>query len=114
VLTKTNYDALSAMMRAMLKARNLWDAVIVGDPDADEDQMALEAICKGMPEDMVEVMANKASVRAAWEDLRTANLGVERVRVAKAATLRKEFDSLSFKDGESVDEFLVRINKIAQ
>jgi hypothetical protein len=34
--------------------------------------------------------------------------------VAKATTLRKEFDSLSFEDGESVDEFAVRIDGLVQ
>jgi hypothetical protein len=46
--------------------------------------------------------------------IKTVNLGVERVRMAKASTLRKEFDSLSFKDGESVDEFAVRIDGLVQ
>ncbi|XP_072150820.1 uncharacterized protein [Setaria viridis] len=114
MLTKTNYGAWAAMMRVMLKSRKLWDAVNLCDADEDEDEMALEAICKAVPEDMVEVMANKSSARAAWEDIKTANLGVERVRKAKAQTLRKEFDSLSFKDGESVSDFQVRITKIAQ
>jgi hypothetical protein len=91
-LTKSNYGAWAAMMRVMLKARGLWNAVNLGDPDEDEDQMALEAICKAVPEEIMEVMANKPSARAAWEDLKTANLGVERVRVLKAITLCKEFD----------------------
>ena len=59
-------------------------------------------------------MANKPSARAAWEDLKTANLGVERMRRAQADTLRRVFDSLVFKDGESIDEFSVRINRVVQ
>jgi hypothetical protein len=114
MLTKTNYGAWSAMMRVMLKARRLWDAVNVHDADEDDDQMALEAICKSVPPEMLETIANKSSARAAWEDLKTANLGVERVRLAKASTLHKTFDSLSFKDGESVDDFAVRINGVVQ
>jgi uncharacterized membrane protein YgcG len=114
MLTKMNYGAWAAMMRVMLKSRKLWDAVNFCDADEDKDEMALEAICKAVPEEMVEVMANKSSARAAWEDIKMANLGVERVRKAKAQTLRKEFDSLAFKDGESVSDFQVRITKIAQ
>ena len=76
--------------------------------------MSLEAICKSVPPELQEIMANKPSARAAWEDLKTANLGVERVRRAKADTLRREFDSLVFKDGESIDEFSVRINGVVQ
>jgi hypothetical protein len=76
--------------------------------------MALEAICKSVPPELQEIMANKPCARTAWEDLKTANLGVERVRRAKADTLRREFDSLVFKDGESIDKFSVRINGVVQ
>ena len=114
VLTKYNYGAWSAMMRVMLKARSLWNAVNIDNPNKDEDQMALEAICKAVPPAMLESIAKKPSARAIWEDLKTANLGVKRVRVAKAAMLRRNFDSLSFKDGESVDDFVVRINRVVQ
>jgi hypothetical protein len=114
MLTRTNYGAWAATMRVMLKARRLWDAVNVYDADEEDDQIALEAICKAVPTEMVETMANKSSARAAWEHIKTANLGVERVRAAKATTLRKEFDSLSFKDGETVDEFSMRIDDLVQ
>jgi hypothetical protein len=102
------------MMRLMLKARHLWDAVDHGCVDEDDDLMALEAICKAVPAEMQETMANKPSARAAWEDLKTANLGVKRVRRSKAHTLRREFNSLSFKDGETIDDFSVRINGVVQ
>ena len=54
------------------------------DVSEHEDMMAMEAICKSVPADMVVVMANKESAKAAWDDIKTANLGVERVRRAKA------------------------------
>ncbi|KAF8725661.1 hypothetical protein HU200_020204 [Digitaria exilis] len=112
MLTKTNYGTWAAMMKLMLKGRHLWDAVDRGGGDADDDLMALEAICKGVPEEMRETMANKSSAKVAWDDLKTANLGVERVRRAKAHTLCREFDSLTFKDGESIDEFNLRIDGV--
>jgi hypothetical protein len=67
MLTRTNYGAWAAMMRVMLKARHLWDAVNLHDADEDDDQMALEAICKAVPTEMVKTMANKSSARAAWD-----------------------------------------------
>jgi hypothetical protein len=63
MLTRTNYGAWAAMMRVMLKARHLWDAVNLHDADEDDDQMALEAICKTAPTEMVKTMANKSSAR---------------------------------------------------
>lgn len=65
MLTKTNYGAWSAMMHVMLKARHLWNAVNLHDADEDDDQMALEAICKVVPTEMVEAITNKTSARVA-------------------------------------------------
>jgi len=113
MLTKTNYAEWSAMMKVMLRPCGLWEAVNFVDVPEHEDMMAMEAICKSVPADMVVSMSNKESAKAAWDDIKTANLGVERVRKAKAQTLRREFDGLVFKDGESVDEFAVRINNLA-
>ncbi|XP_025801352.1 uncharacterized protein LOC112880817 [Panicum hallii] len=83
------------MMRLMLKARHLWDAVDHDRVDEDDDLMALEAICKAVPAEMQETMANKPSAKAAWDNLKTANLGVER-------------------DGESIDDFSERIGNVVQ
>lgn len=76
--------------------------------------MAPEAICKSVPPEMLETIANKPSAKAAWDDLKTANLGIERVRRAQAHTLRWEFDGMAFKDGESIDDFAVRISGVVQ
>ena len=98
MLTKTNYAEWSAMMKVMLRPRGLWEAVNFADVPEHEDMMAMEAICKSVPADMVVSMSNKESAKAAWDD-------------TKAQTLRREFDGLVFKDGESVDEFAVRIGR---
>ena len=80
MLTKTNYAEWSAMMKVMLRPCGLWEAVNHDDVSEHEDMMAMEAICKSVPANMVVMMANKESAKAAWDDIKTANLGVERVR----------------------------------
>jgi hypothetical protein len=40
------------------------------------------------------------------------NVGVDRVSKAKASMLKREFDSLTFLDGESIDDFSARIDQI--
>ena len=57
-------------------------------------------------------MANKTMAKEVWEALKTWHIGVDRVRKAKAQTLRQEFDTITFKEGESVDDFACRITKI--
>jgi hypothetical protein len=58
------------------------------------------------------VLANKATVKEDWDALKTRHLGVDRVRKAKAQTLRQEFDVITFREGESVDDFSCRLTKI--
>jgi hypothetical protein len=112
VLTKTNYYDWAALMRVMLQARGLWDAVIVGTTDFTEDRLALEVIAKAVPPELMGSIASKPSAMAAWESLVLRNVGVDRVRKAKASTLKREFDSLTFEAGESIDDFGTRLSRI--
>jgi hypothetical protein len=112
VLTKTNYYDWAALMRVMLQARGLWDTVIVGTIDFMEDRLALEVIAKAVSPELMGSIASKPSAMAAWESLVLRNVGVDRVRKAKASTLKREFDSLTFEAGESIDDFGTRLSRI--
>jgi uncharacterized membrane protein YgcG len=112
VLTKTNYYDWAALMCVMLQARGLWDVVIVGTTDFTEDRLALEVITKAVPPELMGSIASKPSALAAWESLVLRNVGVDRVRKAKASTLKREFDSLTFEAGESIDDFSTRLSQI--
>jgi hypothetical protein len=96
VLTKTNYYDWATLMRIMLQARGLRDTVIVGTTDFMEDRLALEVITKAVPP----------------ESLVLRNVGVDRVRKAKVSTLKREFDSLTFEAGESIDDFGTCLSRI--
>jgi cyclopropane fatty-acyl-phospholipid synthase-like methyltransferase len=100
VLTKTNYYDWTALMRVMLQARGMWDAVIVGTTDYTEDRLALKVIAKAVPPERTGSIASKPSTKAAWESLVLHNVSVDRVRKEKASTLKREFDSLTFEAGE--------------
>jgi uncharacterized membrane protein YgcG len=112
VLTKTNYYDWAALMRVMLQARGLWDAVIVGTTDFTVDRLALEVIAKVVPPELMGSIVSKPSAMAAWESLVLRNVGVDRVHRAKASTLKREFDSLTFETGESIDDFGTRLSRI--
>jgi hypothetical protein len=113
VLMKTNCYDWAALMRVMLQARGLWDAVIVGTTDYTEDRLALEVITKAVPPELMGSIASKPSAKAVWESLVLRNVGVDQVRKAKASTLKREFDSLTFEAGESIDDFGTRLSRIA-
>jgi hypothetical protein len=112
ILTKTNYSDWSLLMRVMLQARGLWEAVETGDVDFQEDRMALEAILKAVPADLLPVLAVKETAKDAWDAIKTMRVGVDRVRKSKAQELRKQFDAIAFKEGESVEEFSVRLSRL--
>jgi hypothetical protein len=113
LLTKTNYYSWAALMKLKLQARSLWEAVNVGTADFVDDRNSLEAITLGVPEELHGSIASKATAKAAWDALKKMHLGVDRVRQARANTLRRQFQDLKFKDGETVDEFGVRISDLA-
>jgi DNA-directed RNA polymerase specialized sigma24 family protein len=86
--------------------------VIVGMTDYTEDRLALEVIAKAVPPELMGSIVSKPSAMAAWESLVLRNVGVDRVRKAKASALKREFDSLTFEAGESIDDFSTRLSRI--
>jgi hypothetical protein len=53
VLTKTNYNEWSLLMKIKLEARSLWRAVNKGDVEFQVDNMAMDAICSAVPAEMI-------------------------------------------------------------
>ena len=77
------------------------------------DRLALAAILHGVPEEMHTMMLSKKSVKEAWEAIKTMRLVADRVKEVNAQKLLAEFESITFKPGEAIDDFVVRIGKIA-
>lgn len=96
-------------MRVNLQAQGLWEAI---DPDNDDyhnDRMALSAILRAVPPEMLSTLAVKKTAKDAWDTIKTLRMGVQRVSEAKAQTLHKEFDAIKFNRGKSVDGFAMRL-----
>jgi hypothetical protein len=99
-------------MHVMLQTRGLWIAVTKGISSYTEDRMALEVISNAMSVGMVGSIASKVSTKVVWESMTLRNVCVNHVCKAKASSIIHEFDSLTFNDGESVDDFGTRIGRI--
>ena len=93
-----------------MQARGLWDAVETGTTEYQDDRMALQAILRSALSDMLATLAVKKIAKEAWDTLKTMRMGADWVHQAKAQTLCKEFEQLKFKDGERVDDFVMRLN----
>jgi hypothetical protein len=113
-LTKTNYDSWALLMKLKLQARHLWQAVEDGDVEFHDDRTALEAICSAVPPELVPTLATKPSAKAAWKAIRMMRDGDERVQKSTAQNLRTEYEQIAFRDGESVEDFALRLSNIMQ
>jgi hypothetical protein len=73
----------------------------------------LAAILQSVPVEMLPTLCTKRSSRAAWEAIKTIRVGVERVRESKAQQLWREFAAIAWKEGESAEDFSIRISGLA-
>ena len=85
----------------------------MGEPGDREDMAAFSALLRAVPPELVPVLAVKETSAEAWEVIKLMKMGVSRARNATAQRLRKEFQALAFKDGETLDSFAIRATNIA-
>jgi len=108
MLTRTNYQGWAAHVQCNLEAMCLWDAVQGDDKiERRHDRLALGAMLRGVPDEMHPMLLNKKSVKEAWEAIKTIRLGADRVKEANAQKLLGEFELISFKPGETIDDFSI-------
>lgn len=116
MLTKSNYTAWSMKMRVFMQAHGIWNAVEPTDPkeavEDKTDKIALAAIYQAIPEDILLSVAEKKSAKSVWEAVKTMCQRAERVKKARVQTLRSEFETLSMKDSETIDEFSMTLSNL--
>jgi hypothetical protein len=87
----------------ILQACGLWDVIETEQGEYADDRSAMEAI---------PTLAVKNTTKEAWDAIKTIRVGAERVHESKAQLLRKEYDHMRFKPGESVDDFGMRLQEL--
>ncbi|CAO2199473.1 unnamed protein product [Urochloa humidicola] len=113
MLTRTNYGEWSVHMKWKLKARHWWKAVEGGDAGEDAEVGVMEALLASTPAEYHEALGGKDTAKEAWDMLASFRLGSDRARKAKAQQLRREFNELRFKTGETVEDFALRLQTLA-
>ncbi|GJN13977.1 hypothetical protein PR202_gb00745 [Eleusine coracana subsp. coracana] len=101
------------LMKLKLKARALWNVIENGGADAQEEMMALEALCDAVPPEMVPTIAKKEMAKEAWDAIATMRIGDDRVKRSMAQQLRRRFDLTTFSDGETVKDYALRLESMA-
>lgn len=114
MLTKMNYTAWSIKMKAFMRAHGIWEAVEPADEkttvEDKVDRVALAAIYQAIPEDILLSVADKKTAKGVWDAIETMCLGADRVKKARVQTLKTEFENMSMKDTETVDEFSMKLS----
>jgi hypothetical protein len=113
-LTKTNYVEWAAMMRVRLQVRHMWEAVRYGDVDYYEDRRALDALIAAVPLEMQFSLSQKRTAKEAWDAIAATRIGSDRARKTTLQALRKEWENLTLKPGEDVDDFALCLNTLLQ
>ncbi|KAL8116816.1 hypothetical protein AgCh_023110 [Apium graveolens] len=75
-----------------------------------QDYSGQEEIILGIPEDILLSVADKSTAKEAWDAIKTLCLGADRVKKARAQTLKAEFEGLNMKDSEKLDDFCMKLN----
>jgi hypothetical protein len=76
MLTCTNYVEWEVLMKVMLQARDLCEAVDV----ATDDKLAMEGILKSVPSEYRVALGSKKTTQEAWDALKVMRLGGVRAR----------------------------------
>jgi hypothetical protein len=113
VLTKTNYSDWALLMKVKLKARALWSVIEKGGADAYEEMIALDALCSAVPPEMMSLIADKDTAKEAWDEIATMRVDDDHVKKSMAQQLRRKFDLTTFEDGETIEDFALRLNGMA-
>jgi hypothetical protein len=109
-LTRVNYHEWSLVMQVSMEALELWDAVEATCKERAKDRRALATIIRGVPKEMKASLAQKKSAKEAWEAVEKSCAGDDRMKDVSIQRLMKQFESMAFRDGESVTDFAMRIN----
>jgi hypothetical protein len=88
----------------------LWNVVEAVSKDRAKDRRALSAILHAVSSEMKVGLAVKKSVKEVWDAVKLMRFGDERIKSVSLQRLLKEYKNVAFRDGESVDDFAMRIN----
>ncbi|XBI71622.1 hypothetical protein VPH35_065793 [Triticum aestivum] len=112
MLTRTNYAEWALLMKVYLQAHGWWGAVSHGDVTYHNERNAMITILRGLPSDVLLAVGEKETAKEAWDAIALQRLGATRVREANAQKLRRDFEGITFRDGETIDDFSLRLSGI--
>ncbi|KAL8257740.1 hypothetical protein R6Q59_029781 [Mikania micrantha] len=115
MLNATNYTSWAIKMESFMDAQGLWDAIhppAGANIDVRLGKKAGAFIFQALPKEILLQVAGHTEARVVWEALRTRFLGADRVQQAQIQTLNREFELLSMKETDSIDDFASKVGGV--
>ena len=116
MLDRSNYTTWAIKMKVFIKTQGAWNAIELKDPktavDKKTDQVALAMIYQGILEGMLLSIAYKETTKGAWDAIKTLCQGADKVKNARIQTLKSEFEAMTMKEDETIDDFHMKMNGI--
>ncbi|GAU51653.1 hypothetical protein TSUD_414750 [Trifolium subterraneum] len=123
------YDHWAMLMENLLRSKEYWgaieDGVTVAPPNATAEQLKAandsklrDLKVKNYPfqsinRSILKTILDRDTAKAIWDSMRSKYQGSTKVKRAQLQALRKDFEVLAMKEGESVDEYFARTLAIA-
>ena len=126
-----HYDHWSMLMENFLRSREYWSLVEDGIIEPAADSVLTEAQMKAVADQKLrdlkaknflfqaidrvtlETILKKDTAKDIWDSLKQKYRGSARVKRAQLQALRREFEILTMKEGESVTDYFARTLSIA-
>ncbi|XP_013715021.2 uncharacterized protein LOC106418813 [Brassica napus] len=99
-------------MKIALKVHKVWEAIEEEVTEGEKNDMAMALLFQSIPEVLILQVGELSTAKKVWEAIKTRHVGAERVKEARLQTLMADFDRLSMKETESVDEFGGKLSEI--
>ncbi|XP_074363324.1 uncharacterized protein LOC141703782 [Apium graveolens] len=116
MLTRANYTAWALKMKVYMQAHGVWDAIVPKDPktvvEDKVDKIAMATIYQSIPEDILLSVVDKETTKDTWDAVKVMCKRADRVKKARVQTLKSEFESMSMKDSDSLDDFCLKISAL--
>ncbi|KAM0015322.1 hypothetical protein Hdeb2414_s0033g00724661 [Helianthus debilis subsp. tardiflorus] len=126
-----DYDHWSMVMENLLRSKEYWHVIATGyvEPPAGDqvsdarrkelDEMKLidlkarNYLFYSIDKNILKTITQKKTAKQLWDAMKVKYKGNARVKRAKLQRLRREFEVLEMKDGESVTEYVGRVMTIS-
>ena len=113
ILSATNYTVWAMRMKITLRVHKVWEAVETKMSNNEKNDMALALLFQSIPENLTLQVGELETAKQVWEAIKTRHVGAERVKEARLQTLITEFEQLTMKDSESIDDFGRKLSELA-